>query len=231
MDPNTIEFGWHDVAGTFSYVLIAVSYWLTSIYWLRVAAVVGLTAEILYFWLSGGPMFVGMSWNLVFIAINLYQLYWLFEERRRFSSAGAVRDLRKGAFAHLDPVHLARLMRAGAWRTFEDGQHLTTEYEPVDALYFIGTGSAEVVAKGTAVARLGPGALVGEMAFVSGDPASATVRSDGSLDVFVFNAARLRALLSQDEAVAAALHQTVGRDLAAKLKAQTPPPGAAEAED
>jgi hypothetical protein len=42
---------------------------------LRAFAVVGLSLEILYFWLSGGDLRAGIGWDLVFITINLYQLY------------------------------------------------------------------------------------------------------------------------------------------------------------
>jgi hypothetical protein len=36
--------------------LIAISYWLTDIFWLRTVAVVGLSLEILYFLLTGGDL-------------------------------------------------------------------------------------------------------------------------------------------------------------------------------
>ena len=42
--------------GHLSYLLIAISYWLTNMFWLRVVAVVGLSLEIAYFWLSGGDL-------------------------------------------------------------------------------------------------------------------------------------------------------------------------------
>ena len=61
--------------GHLSYVLISISYWLTNMFWLRAFAVVGLSLEILYFWLSGGDLRAGIGWDLVFITINLYQLY------------------------------------------------------------------------------------------------------------------------------------------------------------
>jgi hypothetical protein len=37
---------WSDVPGHVSYVLIALSYWMTNVFWLRVIAVVGLVFEI-----------------------------------------------------------------------------------------------------------------------------------------------------------------------------------------
>ena len=38
---------WSDVPVHVSYVLIALSYWMTNVFWLRVIAVVGVVFEIL----------------------------------------------------------------------------------------------------------------------------------------------------------------------------------------
>jgi len=40
-----------------------------------------LSLEILYFWLSGGDLRTGIGWDLIFIAINLYQIYRLMKDR------------------------------------------------------------------------------------------------------------------------------------------------------
>jgi uncharacterized membrane protein YbaN (DUF454 family) len=45
---------WGDAAGHVSYLIIAISCWLTNIYWLRVTAVIGLLFEIAYFMIVGG---------------------------------------------------------------------------------------------------------------------------------------------------------------------------------
>lgn len=51
------EVFWGDAAGHISYLIIAISYWLTNIYWLRVTAVIGLLLEVTYFVLvSGGTL-------------------------------------------------------------------------------------------------------------------------------------------------------------------------------
>jgi hypothetical protein len=81
MDDLATIFSLNNLPGHLSYVLIAVSYWMTNIFWLRVAAVVGLALEILYFLLSGGDLRAGIGWDLVFIGINLYQLYRLVKDR------------------------------------------------------------------------------------------------------------------------------------------------------
>ena len=61
MDDLASLFSLNNWPGHLSYVLIAVSYWLTDMFWLRLVAVVGLTLEILYFILSGGDLRTGIG--------------------------------------------------------------------------------------------------------------------------------------------------------------------------
>lgn len=213
-----IPFIWADVPGHVSYVLIAISYWLTNIYWLRVTAVLGLSLEIVYFQMSGGAMHAGIGWDLVFIAINLYQIYWLVDERRKLKLLKDAHLLRQGVFAGFTDAQLARLVKAGTWRQLDAGTILTHQGKPVEELVLICEGQAIVDANGAVVAHLRDGAFVGEMAFVSGNPASATVIVEQPTRAFVFDMDRLRKLVQADDLVAVAIHRVVGRDLAQKLK-------------
>jgi Cyclic nucleotide-binding domain len=217
MDDTGIPFVGADLPGHASYVLIAVSYWLTNITWLRVTAVVGLALEIVYFSLSGGAMHAGIAWDVVFILINLYQIYRLVAERRAVAVDAEAQRLGQGALAGLDWLQIARLIKAGSWRDFESGARLTEEGRPVAELVLICDGHAAVEAGGRRLARLHDGAFVGEMAFVSGNPASATVTAEDRIRALVFDMAKLRDLVRGDEIVAAALHRVIGRDLARKL--------------
>ncbi len=60
-------FTWDAVPGHVAYAIIAVSYLLTSIFWLRVAAVVGIAFEICYFLLSGSLVRTSIVWDSAFI--------------------------------------------------------------------------------------------------------------------------------------------------------------------
>jgi hypothetical protein len=213
-----IPFIWADVPGHISYVLIAISYWLTNIYWLRVTAVIGLSLEIVYFQLSGGAMHTGIGWDLVFIAINLYQIYWLVDEKRKLKRMEHAHLLRQGVFAGFTDAQLARLITAGSWRDIEPGTVLTEQGKPVPELVLICDGQAIVDVHGAKVANLRGGAFVGEMAFVSGNPASATVIVEQPSRAFVFDMERLRKLVDTDDLVAVAIHRVIGRDLAKKLQ-------------
>jgi hypothetical protein len=106
-------FSLNNIPGHISYVLIAISYWLTDIYWLRVMAIVGLSMEIVYFTFSGGDLRTGIGWDLVFIAINAYQLYRLVQERWSLRLPEGDQDLLRSVLSGLEDVQIARLLSAG----------------------------------------------------------------------------------------------------------------------
>ncbi len=210
-------FSLGDLAGHVSYVMIAISYYAINIYWLRMIAVIGLLFEILYFALSGGAMYTGIAWGVVFILINIYQIHRLIRERmnlRRMSDAAL---LRQGAFAGLVNAQLSHLVTAGSWRNIEPGARLTQQGKPVEDLVLLCTGSAWVEVEGKTVAKLHAGTFCGEMAFISGEPASATVTVDQPVRAFVFDMQKLRKLVDDDELIASAIHHAVGRDLTEKV--------------
>jgi hypothetical protein len=51
--------------------------------------------------MSGGAMHTGIGWDIIFIAINLYQIYHLVADQRRLQYMKELHLLSQGAFAGL----------------------------------------------------------------------------------------------------------------------------------
>lgn len=204
--------------GHLSYVLIAISYWLTDIFWLRAVAVVGLSLEILYFWLSGGDLRAGIGWDLIFIAINLYQLYRLAKDRLSLHLPEADRDLLRSAFSGLDDSQIARLLAAGEFVELADGTILAEENRALDRIFFICSGRVAVTIAGRAVSYVEQGSFIGEVAFLTDTPATATVIAEGDARALAFERTKLKHFFDHEEEVAGLIYQLLGRDLAGKIK-------------
>ena len=210
---------WGDAAGHISYLIIAVSYWLTNIYWLRVTAVIGLCFEIAYFVLvSGGALYTGIGWDAIFIAINLVHLARLTRERMRLRLASDDRDLLRALFDGLDDAQIGMLLNSASWHKAEVGEQLTVEGAPVPALMLIAAGQVSVDVGDQTIARMGPGSFIGEMAFLTGGAASATVTATHETRVMKLEQTRLKTLLVIDSQIASVLHRLLGADLAQKLR-------------
>jgi hypothetical protein len=208
----------NDLLGTASYVVIALSYLMTSIFWLRVSAVAGLFLEIAYFEMAGGDLKIAILWGLAFIGINLYQLFWLIRERASLCLPEKDAPFLREALIGLTDPQIARLLAAADWKDVQSGETLTQQGAAVDALYFLCSGRANVVVNGSFVTYLEKGAFVGEMAYLTGMPATATVAIDEPSRILVLSKSRMAKITSTDGQIAGIIHQLLGRDLATKMR-------------
>jgi hypothetical protein len=218
MDDLGTIFSLNNWPGHLSYVLIAVSYWLTDMFWLRLVAVVGLSLEILYFWLSGGDPRTGIGWDLIFIGINLYQIYRLVNDRLSLRVPEPDRELLRSVLTGLDDAQIARLLVAGEFCDIAEGTTLAEENQALEKLFFICSGRVRVMIAGRQVSRLERGNFVGEVAFLTERPATATVIAEGAVRALVFERGKLSQFFHNEAEVAGLIYQLLGRELAHKIK-------------
>jgi hypothetical protein len=218
MEDLTTLFSANNLPGHISYTLIAISYWLTDMFWLRVVAMVGLSMEILYFYFSGGDLRTGIGWDIIFIAINGYQLYQLVKDRYTLRLPEADRELLRSIMKGLNDFQIARLLSVGDFVDVVPGTVLATEQRDLERLVFICSGTAQVTIGGREIAKLVPGNFVGEVAFLTGKPATATVISETDLRTVSFQTDKLNEFIAGESEVAGLIYQLLGRELAAKMK-------------
>jgi CRP/FNR family transcriptional regulator, cyclic AMP receptor protein len=95
------------------------------------------------------------------------------------------------------------------------GSILTREGAAGGLAYVIASGNAEVTRNGRRLATLGPGAVVGELSLIDGEPRSATVRARTDLDVLEVDRRDLDKLLRKMPSVRRKLLES----LATRLRA------------
>ena len=200
-----------------AYIVLALSYFLTNMFWLRVRAIIGLFLEIVYFRLSGVG-YPGLAWDTIFILINLYELAWLVRDRINAKLPAAEAPALRQAFEGLDDSQIAKLLRAAEWKDFEAGETLTRQDAPVDSLFFLYKGRAHVEVDGSFITYLDSGSFVGEIAYLTGNPANARVTLDETSRVIVFSKMRLAKVVAGDRQLNGILYQVLGRDLAQKMR-------------
>jgi hypothetical protein len=224
MDTILEVMRWEDWAGHICYAILALSYLVTNMYWLRGLAILALGLEGIYFYFgSTPPLWVGIIWALIFVGINAVQLVRMTGEHLAVSLNEHERALHQELFDGMTPVGFHRLLKSGEWREYEGGQILTVENQPVPELLVIADGVAKVEVNGNLAALVQTGSFVGEMSFLTDSMASATVTTVVRCRVFAIAKDRLAALLAMDEELRTTLHRVIGCDLVYKLKCSLPP--------
>jgi hypothetical protein len=214
-------FGWGALPGHIAYAIIAVSYLLTNMFWLRLAAVVGIGFEIVYFLCSGSAVWPSIAWDSAFILINLAQLGILLRDRFSLRLSKDEEAFIRPIVGDLDKAQVAQLLRTAEWRSVAAGTVVTRETEPVRELTFICQGQTQVRVRDQLVAHVGAGAFVGDVSFATGVAATATVVAEEALRVLAFDQDKLKALCKRDEQIAHALYRRIGGGLADKMRAAT----------
>jgi CRP-like cAMP-binding protein len=209
---------WGNLIGHLSYLVLALSYWLTSIYWLRAVAILGSSLEILYFTYTGGNLQVGIIWTVVFIVINAFHLVLLTRERMSLRLPEADAPLLRESLAGLSDPQIAKLLRAADWQDCAAGEILTRQDAPVDALYFLCRGRANVEVSGKFVTYLDKGSFIGEIAYLTGNPATATVTVEEPSRLLAFSKMKMARVVASDEQISGIVYQLLGRDLAQKMR-------------
>lgn len=116
------------------------------------------------------------------------------------------------------PEHRARtLLDSGMWLDASPGTVLTREGQPVDHLSFVASGSANVIVNDKTIATSGAGMAIGEITYLSGEPATATVEVAEQMHLIRFEAEKLRTFLQKNHDIAAVLEQNMANHLRSKL--------------
>jgi len=106
--------------------------------------------------------------------------------------------------------------------TYSPGEVIIAEGSTQQALYLVHAGHVRVererLGAPTAVTRLGPGELFGEMAFVEERGASASVVADGTVEVDVVDGSHVHALLMSVPGLAARFFQSLAVTLSNRLR-------------
>ncbi len=207
-----------DVLGHLPFALTAVSFFMRDILLLRAAAIVSsvLAAGYNYF-APEEPDWRVISWLIVFFSINVARTITLILERRNISFSEEEQELYKTIFQKFEPVEFMKLMRLGEWRTEKPGTVLATEGEELPDLKLIYNGEAAIERDGREITRVRDGTLIGEMSYLRGGTATATVRVLRSVRVVSWPRSELRSLLKRNPTMDVAMHTVFSVDLVHKL--------------
>ena len=98
-------------------------------------------------------------------------------------------------FGGLPESALKLLAGTARWQEFAPGEAVVSEGDASRALFVVARGEAVVERGGNDIARVGEGEVFGEMAFLSGESRTATVRAGSALAVVEVDSQALGALL------------------------------------
>ena len=102
-------------------ILLLVAYSVRDILWLRLFAVGAALISIPFYVLQPTTLWAPLLWSAVFAAINLFQSWRLFLERRPVKLTPEEEEVRRLVFRDLPPRKILQVLSIGLWTTAETG--------------------------------------------------------------------------------------------------------------
>lgn len=204
-------------------ILIMLAYLLKDILWLRLLTILSCLATITFAYLvTGGPYWTIISWNLLFTAINIVQIAIIIKERAGVKFTEVEKELHETLFKNFAPFEFMKLMRIGKWLEAKKGEVLAVEQKSLDKVMLIYNGLVGVESKGQSVAQLKDGSFIGEISFITGGEATATVRALEPTRYLSWPKEEIRKLLNRNPSMKFAMQAVFSTDLTRKLTRRAP---------
>ena len=204
-----------NVAGHVSYMLLIGSMLMRKMFYLRLLALSAGSFSAAYYFTTGDP--VSLFWELVFSLVNATQLLILFVENQRGNFSAEEQAFVETVLKGVERGHSRQLLKLGAWTEVGDAHALIHEDTTPALLFYIINGSARVDRHGREIGMVGPGDFLGEMSYLTGKRATATVTTLTPMRYLAFEREALRAFLAKNPDVRHALESGFNRNLVDKL--------------
>jgi hypothetical protein len=202
----------------FSNLLLLVSYSVRNILWLRWFAVAAALTNMPYFLYQPSVLWPPILWAGVFTAINLYQIWRIYMERRPVALSPDEQALYDMGFRSLTPRDFVALVMVGAWSDAAAGDKMLREGQPVSSVSIAIRGAVRVHRHDRDLGLLEPGHVVGTaMALVgTASPFDATFTEPGRY--ITWPLAKVRRFAEGRPELQSALQHLVNQDLARKVE-------------
>jgi len=199
-------------------VLLLVAYSVRDILWLRLFAVAASLIAMPYYVLQPTLLWAPLIWSAVFAAINLYQSWRLFLERRPVKLTPEEEEVRRLVFRDLAPRKVLQVLSIGSWTTAEAGERLIESGKSPEVLPLIVRGKVRVTKGDLVIAELGAGNYVGSALLLSGAPAEVDAVAVEPVRAVRWEVATLVRYLAANPETRIVMQRHLARDLAGKLE-------------
>ena len=154
---------------------------------------------------------------MVFAAINLFQSWLLFIERRPVKLTAEEEEIRRLAFQGLSPRKVLDVLRIGSWITADVGERLIERDKLPASVSLILRGKVRVSKNGRMLGDLIPGDFVGSALILSGIPSDVDAVILEPLRAMRWQMGTLEKYLSANPDTRNVMQRHLAHDLAGKI--------------
>ena len=187
------------LAGHLAFGLIAFSFLVKDILYLRILSILASLFSVLYnFYIPVEPMWLAINWNIIFVLVNIYHIAVIIYEKRPVKMSSKEKELYETMFRGLSPVEFLKITKIAQWKKFKSPLPIIQQGKPVNDLILIYNGVVDILVNDNKVAELKDGQFVGEMSFLTEKPATATCKVEHNAECLVWPQKDFKDLLKRN---------------------------------
>ena len=210
------------LAGHLAFGLIAFSFLVKDIFWLRILSILASLFSVFYnYTIPTEPMWLAINWNFIFVGVNLYHIGVILYEKREVKMDEKDEELYQTLFKEMSPVEYLKISRAAKWETLKPGKRIITQGMPVPDLYLIYNGTVDVTIDNEHIAQLKDGEFVGEMSFLTEKVATATCKVKYEAQCLVWKQREFKELLKRNPSLYFTIQSVLSAQVSDKLVSST----------
>jgi len=226
-----ITFRYSECFGHASFFLVAVSYAVDDFLHLRLIAIAGSSAMLVftYFHPHGRVLWLPFQWNCIFVALNSWRVAKVYLDHYRSGLLEpSVDSVYENHFGDaMEKTDFARLVRLGTLETYHEGDVVVTQGHENRYVRLVVSGDLEVDRDGQTTYWMRGGQFVSEMGLHAGLGLRGTVTSCCSVkaaskevQLLRWDRTELMHLLGLYRSIDRALKAVMSWDIVSKLKSQ-----------
>lgn len=189
--------------------------------WLRGLLFIGTMFYILYYYHAAeSPLWEAMLTSSILGAVNISMICVVAWERSTIGMRGDTASL-YGYFENLTPGQFRRILKRGTLNTARERTKLSQEGDALEHFYFVYEGYSIITKRGKTT-DVPAGHFIGEVAFLKGGPATATVEVAPGSHYISWRQDDLRRLMRKSPNLSNGLLALLNMDMAGKVATSQP---------
>jgi hypothetical protein len=206
------------IAGHLAFGLIAFSFLVKDILWLRIMSILASIFSVFYnYVIPPDPMWIPIGWNIVFVLVNIYHVAIIIYEKRPIKMNPKDKELYETLFKEMTPVEYLKISKAAEWKKFKKGHVLIRQTHLVPDLILIYNGTVDVSVSNKKVAELKDGQFVGEMSFLTEKSATATCKVKHDTECLVWEQSEFKDLLKRNPSLYFTIQSVLSAQVSSNL--------------
>lgn len=198
-------------------ILLLIAYSVRDVLWLRLFAVAASVIAIPFYVMQPTVLWAPLAWSVVFAAINLFQSWLLFVERRPVKLTAEEEEIRRLALQDLPPRKVLQVLGIGSWITVGAGERVIEQGKLPESVSLIVRGKVRVMKDGQVLGELIAGDLIGSALILSGIPANVDAVTMEPVRAMRWDIETLKKYLAANPETRTVMQRHLARDLAGKI--------------